>query len=81
MLGGWFSAQQALELHFVQRVVDEGELRSVVRECAEKLKAIPPVDVQITKQGMHRQYELMGMINMALLHNRLPPGALAQGGE
>ena len=29
----------------------------------------------------HRQYELMGMINMALLHNRLPPEPLAQGGE
>lgn len=29
----------------------------------------------------HHQYELMGMINMALLHNRLPPEPLAQGGE
>jgi hypothetical protein len=29
----------------------------------------------------HRQYELMAMINMALLHNRLPPELLAQGGE
>lgn len=72
LMGGWFSAEQALDFHFVQRVVPEIELRSEVRAWAEHLATMPTGDVQIAKQGIHRQYELMGMLNMEMLHNRLP---------
>jgi hypothetical protein len=41
---------------------------------------MPPADVQVAKQGIHRQYELMGLADIALVQNRLPSGALEQGG-
>jgi enoyl-CoA hydratase/carnithine racemase len=81
LLGGWFSAEQALDFHFVQRVVDEADLRAEVRAWAEQLAMMPPRDVQVAKQGIHRQYELMGLADIALVQNRLPSGALEQGGD
>jgi enoyl-CoA hydratase/carnithine racemase len=80
LLGGWFSAEQALDFHFVQRVVDETDLRTEVRAWAEQLAMMPPADVQVAKQGIHRQYELMGLADMALVQNRLSSGPLEQGG-
>jgi enoyl-CoA hydratase len=73
LMGGWFTAEQALDFHFVQRVVAEADLRSEVRAWAEHLATMPSGDVQIAKQGIHRQYELMGMLNMEMVQNRLPP--------
>ena len=81
LMGGWFSAEQALDFHFVQRVVAEPELRSQVRAWAEHLAAMPSADVQIAKQGIHRQYELMGMLSMQMLQNRLPPPPAGQADE
>jgi enoyl-CoA hydratase/carnithine racemase len=72
LMGGWFTAEQALDFHFVQRVVEETDLRQEVRSWAEHLAKMPSGDVQIAKQGIHRQYELMGMLTMEMLHNRLP---------
>jgi enoyl-CoA hydratase/carnithine racemase len=80
LLGGWFTAEQALEFHFVQRVVDETDLRAEVRAWADQLALMPPADVQVAKQGIHRQYELMGLADIALVQNRLPSGPLEQGG-
>ena len=42
---------------------------------------MPVGDVQIAKQGIHRQYELMGMLAMEMLHNRLPPPPAGQAGQ
>ena len=78
LMGGWFSAEQALDFDFVQRVVAEPDLRAQVRAWAEHLAVMPSADVQIAKQGIHRQYELMGMLTMEMLHNRLPPPPAAQ---
>jgi hypothetical protein len=69
-----------LDFHFVQRVVDEADLRAEVRAWAEQLAMMPPADVQVAKQGIHRQYELMGLADIALVQNRLPSGPLEQGG-
>jgi enoyl-CoA hydratase len=73
LMGGWFTAEQALDFHFVQRVVAAADLRAQVRAWAEHLATMPSGDVQIAKQGIHRQYELMGMLAMEMLQNRLPP--------
>ena len=78
LMGGWFDAEQALGFHFVQRVVDEADLRTVVRSWAEHAATMPPGDVQVAKQGIHRQYELMGMLAMELAHNRLPPPPISE---
>jgi hypothetical protein len=37
---------------------------------------MPSQDIQIAKQGIHRQYEIMGMLAMELLQNRLPAGPI-----
>lgn len=71
LMGGWFDAEQALDFHFVQRVVPEEEVRRELRAWAEHLATMPSGDVQIAKQGIHRQYELMGMLNMEFVQNRL----------
>jgi enoyl-CoA hydratase/carnithine racemase len=42
LMGGWFDAEQALGFHFVQRVVDEADLRREVRVWAEHLATMPP---------------------------------------
>ena len=73
LMGGWFTAEQALDFHFVQRVVAQADLRDEVSTWAHHLATMPPADVQFAKQGIHRQYELMGMLNMEMLQNRLPP--------
>ena len=81
LMGGWFTAEQALDFHFVQRVVAEADLRDEVRAWAEHLATMPSGDVQVAKQGIHRQYELMGMLNMEMLHNRLPPLPAGDGDQ
>jgi enoyl-CoA hydratase/carnithine racemase len=71
MMGGWMDADQALSLHFVQRVVPRQELDAEVRRWAEQIALIPTRQVQVAKQGIHRQYELMGLANMALVQNQI----------
>ena len=78
LMGGWFTAEQALDFHFMQRVLAEGELRAGVRAWAEHLATMPAGDVEIAKQGIHRQYELMGMLNMEMVQNRLPPPSASE---
>ncbi|MCU1486516.1 MAG: short chain enoyl-CoA hydratase [Actinomycetia bacterium] len=71
LMGGWFDAEQALDFHFVQRIVPEEELPGVLREWAEYLAAGPIEAMKIAKMGIHRQYELMGMANMEMVQNRI----------
>jgi enoyl-CoA hydratase/carnithine racemase len=71
LMGGWFDAEQALSFHFVQRVVSEEELAGEVRAWAEQIATIPSADLQIAKEGIHRQYELMGLANMEMVQNRI----------
>ena len=81
LMGGWFDAEQGAEFHFVQRVVEEEDVTREVRAWAEHLATMPAEDVQIAKQGIHRQYELMGMLNIEMVQNRLPtPSARTSDG-
>jgi enoyl-CoA hydratase/carnithine racemase len=79
LMGGWFDAQQALGFNFVQRVVPEDRLRNEVRVWAEHGAGMPGADIQVAKQGIHRQYELMGLVNMEMVQNRLASPSIAQG--
>ena len=76
MVGGWFDAEQALDFHFVQRVVPEHGVEEEVRAWAEQIAKIPSRNIQMTKMGIHRQYELMGLVNMEAVQNRV----VAHGG-
>ncbi|WP_297542012.1 enoyl-CoA hydratase/isomerase family protein [Amycolatopsis sp.] len=71
MAGGWYTAEQALKWDFVQRVVPADELDTVVRAWADELALVPPQQTKAAKLGIHRQYELMGLANMALVQNAL----------
>jgi enoyl-CoA hydratase len=71
MFGGWMDAEQALDLNFVARVVeDEGELDRELRRWAEQIALVPAKQLRAAKVGIHRQYELMGLANMELVQNR-----------
>jgi enoyl-CoA hydratase/carnithine racemase len=71
MAGGWYTAEQALNWDVVQRVVPADQLGSVVRAWADELAQIPPQQTKAAKLGIHRQYELMGLANMALVQNSI----------
>ena len=69
MMGGWYTAEQALKWDFVQRVVPAERLEDEVRAWADELALVPPQQTKAAKLGIHRQYELMGLANMALVGN------------
>ena len=69
MTGGWFDEQDALRWDFVQRVVPREDLESTVRQWAEQIALVPLQQLIAGKQGIHRQYELMGLVNMATVQN------------
>jgi enoyl-CoA hydratase/carnithine racemase len=63
-LGGWMDAEQAAELHYVQRVVDRGELDAVALHWAEQCSLIDSEGFGHTKRGMREMYEAMGLLDM-----------------
>lgn len=69
MMGGWYSAEQALKWDFVQRVVPRAELDRTVRAWANEIALVPPSQTRTGKLNIHRQYELMGLVNMAIVQN------------
>jgi enoyl-CoA hydratase len=69
MLGGWYTGEQALEWDVVQRVVAPELLKAEVRAWAELAAGVPAKQLAAAKIGIHRQYELMGLCNMALVQN------------
>lgn len=71
MMGGWFDAEQAHDLHLVQRVVAVDDLEAETRRWAEQLARLPSEQIQFAKISIHRQYELMGLVNMESVQNRI----------
>jgi enoyl-CoA hydratase/carnithine racemase len=69
MTGGWYTAEQALKWDFVQRVVKLEDVESTVRAWAHEIALVPPEQTKSARIGIHRQYEIMGLIEMALLQN------------
>jgi enoyl-CoA hydratase len=69
MTGGWFTAEQGLKWDFVQRVVAREDLDKTVRAWANEIALVPPEQTKSARIGIHRQYELMGLANMALVQN------------
>jgi len=63
-LGGWMDADQAADLHYVQRVVERDELDGVALRWAEQCSLIDSEGFGHTKQGMHEMYEAMGLLDM-----------------
>lgn len=71
MMGGWYTAEQALKWDFVQRVVPREDLDKEVRAWADEIALVPPQQTKSARLGIHRQYEIMGLVNMALVQNAI----------
>jgi enoyl-CoA hydratase len=69
MTGGWFTAEQGLKWDFVQRVVKLEDLETTLRAWAHEIAKVPPEQTRSARTGIHRQYEIMGLVNMALVQN------------
>ena len=69
MIGGWFTAEQALKWDFVQRVVPLEELEDELQTWADQIAAVPLEQLKAAKMNINRQYELMGLNNMAGVQN------------
>jgi enoyl-CoA hydratase/carnithine racemase len=78
-LGGWMDADQALQLHYVQRVVERDEVDAVALRWAEQCSLIDSEGFGHTKQGMHEMYEAMGLLEMVEIGRQpmVPPSAEA----
>lgn len=78
-LGGWMDADQALQLHYVQRVVERDEVDAVALRWAEQCSLIDSEGFGHTKQGMHEMYEAMGLPEMIEIGRKpmVPPSAEA----
>ena len=62
MTGGWMTAEQALKLGFVSRVVPREELDQEVESWAQEICNIPLKQLQAAKVNVHRQWEAMGFL-------------------
>jgi enoyl-CoA hydratase/carnithine racemase len=56
-LGDAISAQEALHLGLVNRVVPPEELESATRQLAERLRDAPPIAVAAVKQAVYKSHE------------------------
>ncbi len=56
LLGEPFGAEKALSAGIVTAVVPEGELLEAARSAAQKLAALPPASVRLTKELMKRAH-------------------------
>lgn len=78
-LGGWMDADQAHDLHYVQRVVERDEVDDVALRWAHQCSLIDSEGFAHTKQGMHEMYEAMGLLDMVEIGRKpmVPPSAEA----
>jgi enoyl-CoA hydratase/carnithine racemase len=67
MSAGWMDAQQALSLHYVQRVVSRNELLAETMRHARQAALFPSRDIRANKKGIHQMYDLWGLLQMAVL--------------
>jgi enoyl-CoA hydratase len=70
MLGGWLDEQQALKYDLVQRVVAKGQLDQELDRWTRNICLLPPEQIIATKAAIRREYELMGLAVIALVHDR-----------
>jgi enoyl-CoA hydratase len=72
MMGGWFDAETALSWQYVQRVVPTADdVRREVASWADQLTKIPARQLATAKEGIHRIYELMGLLDVMGVQNKL----------
>ncbi|HKY93009.1 MAG TPA: enoyl-CoA hydratase/isomerase family protein [Nevskiaceae bacterium] len=76
LAGGWFDAQQALDLFYVQRVVPPAQLEAECLKHCRYLEGLPHQNQRDNKKGIHQMYELWGLLQMMI-----PGRDMYMGGE
>lgn len=66
--GDTISAQEALGLGMVARVVPQEQLLDEAMRMARRIALVPPYAVQMTKDSLRRTYESMGFMNAQHMH-------------
>jgi enoyl-CoA hydratase/carnithine racemase len=66
--GDTVSAQEALGLGMVARVVPQEQLLGEAMRMARRISMVPPYAVRMTKDSLRRAYETMGFMNAQYLH-------------
>jgi enoyl-CoA hydratase len=69
LMGGWFTAEQAEKWDFVQRVVKPEDLETSLRAWGHEAANTSHAQMKMGKLNIHRQYELMGLAQMAIVGN------------
>jgi len=82
LLGGWFDAEKAAELHLVQRVVPADALAEEVGKFAAVAATLTVETIAAYKEGIHRMYEIAGLNSMIGIGNNVNAHvAGSRGGE
>jgi 2-(1,2-epoxy-1,2-dihydrophenyl)acetyl-CoA isomerase len=69
MMGGWFSAEDALGWNFVQRVLPPEQVAEETHRWALEAAKIPLVQYSSAKQSIRRVYELFGLSSAVGVQN------------
>jgi enoyl-CoA hydratase len=64
LAGGWMDAEQAHQLHYVQRIVDLDDLEAEALRWADQLCLLEESDFRDAKRGIRKIYEDMGIERM-----------------
>ncbi|MBI3978258.1 MAG: enoyl-CoA hydratase/isomerase family protein [Chloroflexi bacterium] len=66
--GDTITAEQALSLGMIAKVVPHDELMDEAMRMARRIALVPPYAVQMTKESIRRTYEIMGFLSALQLH-------------
>jgi enoyl-CoA hydratase len=69
--GGMIDAKRAYEIGMINEVAPEGELMEAALRRAKILAAISPLATRLTKEGINRSYEIMGIATAIAQHANL----------
>lgn len=67
LAGGWMDADQAMDLYYVQRVVAHEDLEAEALRHCRYLAGLPNQNYRDNKTGIHRMYEIWGLLAMGTL--------------
>jgi enoyl-CoA hydratase/carnithine racemase len=81
LMGGWFDADKALQMDYVQRVVPAEKLDEETDRWAIDAGKTPPEHYAAAKEAIHRSYEIRGLSGIVLIGNKSSSRGLTQDQE
>jgi enoyl-CoA hydratase/carnithine racemase len=81
LLGGWFDADTAAQMHLVQRVVSRDQVATEVAKWAESASGLTVEMIAAYKEGIHRMYEIAGLSNILTIGNNINAHAAGSRGH